>query len=86
MVGAEIIDPGGERRRRAEHGGIAVEHLEVFAVRAFERRQDLGIILVGRARAEDRQPGADPFLEIGDHAAQMMGQDLDVGIAVEQPP
>ena len=57
MIGAEILHPALGAVEAAEHGGVAVEHLEIFLVRLLERRQYGGIVLVRGARTEHLEPG-----------------------------
>src|SRR5262245_62159863 len=84
MVGAEEVETAGEAGPAAEHGGVAIEVVEIVEVRPFERRQYLRIILVRRARAEHLEAGSHASIVIGDHAAEVVRHDLDAGMAVKQ--
>src|SRR6266851_3167667 len=84
MAGAEEADAAIEPARGAEKGGVGVEHLEIVEMRPLQRRKHAGIILVPGAAAEHGEAVLDALVEIGDHAAEVMRDDVERGMAVEE--
>src|SRR5262245_7447766 len=85
VVGPEKLEPAAHRvDAAAEQRGIAIEVVQIVEMRALQRRQDFRIVLVDGPRAQHREAGPDAAVVVGDHAAEMMGDDLEPRIAVEQ--
>src|SRR5262245_13801028 len=86
VVRAEELEPAAHRLdAAAEQRGVAIEVVHVVEVRPLERGQHLGIVLVAGATPQHLQAGTDAAIVEGNHSAEVMGDDLELGIAVEQP-
>src|SRR5262245_48480675 len=85
VLGAEELEPAAHRvDAAAEQRGVAVEIVHIIEMRPLQRRQDLRIVLVGGAGAQHFEARPDAAVVVGDHATEMMGDDLEPRIAVEQ--
>src|SRR6516165_6629492 len=85
VLGAEELEPAAHRvDAAAEQRGVAVEIAHIIEMRPLQRRQDFRIVLVAGARAQHLEARTDAAVVKGDHAAEMMGDDLEPRIAVEQ--
>ena len=82
-LGREEIDAADGRGARALDRGVAVEILEVVVGPLLQAAQHRAVVLVRGARAELVEAVADAAFEIRDHAAEMMRDDGEAGIAVD---
>src|SRR5712692_817359 len=86
VLAAEEFEPAAHRMgAAAEQRGVAVEVVQIVEVRPLERRQHLRVVLVEGAAAEHLQPRPDAAVVERDHPAEMMGDDLQLRIAVQEP-
>ena len=85
MIDPEELQAAVGRLAGAEHGGVGVELLEVIERAQLQRGQKLGQVLVGGAGAELIPAGAYAPFEIRNHPPHVVGDDLQVGMLVEQP-
>src|SRR5262245_40541894 len=86
VVRAEELEPAAHRvDAAAKQRGVAVKVVQIVEVRPLERGQDLGIVLVAGAAPQYLQARPDAAVVEGNHSAEVMGDDLELGIAVEQP-
>ena len=81
---AEELQPALDRVRRAEQRRVAVEHAEVVDRSLLESAAGARVVGVVGALAELVESAADAALEVRHHAAQVVGDDLQVRMAVEQ--
>ena len=85
MIGREEFNAADHGGTRSFDRGVAVETLEVIIRPFLQSVEQRAVILVGGARAELIEAVADTAIEVGNDAAEMVRNDLEAGIAVQDP-
>ena len=83
-IRTEEIEPAGQAVGAAEHCRVAVELLEIIEMRALQRGEHLGVVLVAGAATQHGEAGTDAAVVVGDEAAAVVRNDLDFRMPVEQ--
>src|SRR5690348_13551388 len=76
VVRPEEVEAARNAVFAAEHGRVAVELPEVVEMGTLQRCQHGGIVLAAGAGAKHIEAGADTAIEIRNHAAAVVGDDL----------
>jgi len=83
VVHAEELQAALGSRGCTEQGGVCIEAFEVLQVWFLETFEDAGIILIRGTSSQLSPACAYPTLEVGNHAAHVVGNDLEVGKLIE---
>ena len=84
MVDAEELQSALDRVRRSEQRGVTVEHAEIVDRSLLQPTAGAGILRIIGPLAELVQSTSNAALEVRHHAAQMVGDDLQIRLPVKQ--
>src|SRR6476661_5238561 len=76
--------PATRRRHIAVERGVGIEHLEVVHRAVLEARIFRHGVTLRRTEEDLAEPETDPACEVGDHAAHVVGDELEIGKLVEE--